>query len=199
MWNLYFLCMSQLVQLYVCRNVWSMKLRVQDQGEDQRRPGKRLYVRTVKHVSWIKRMPCHGPLQMEKGDKGSTMIRMGVSGWMFLLVPAYPGCPGSKAVKRSLSSVLWCCWLGGRKVIWPVKNWVVGCWHGYLSGSRCKLAIAYGPADGTATHCLLLHLNPDWFCLLVLAHLGSPRQRVVKWVCVCVSPVSVLCHLLCHT
>jgi len=30
------------------------------------------------------------------------MIRMGVSGWMFLLVPAYPGCPGSKAVKRSL-------------------------------------------------------------------------------------------------
>ena len=39
---------------------------------------------------------------MEKGDKGSTMIRMGVSGWMFLLVPAYPGCPGSKAVKRSL-------------------------------------------------------------------------------------------------
>jgi len=23
---------------------------------------------------------CHGPLQMEKDDKGSTMIRMGVSG-----------------------------------------------------------------------------------------------------------------------
>ena len=39
------------------RNVWSIKLRVQDQGEGQRRPGKRLYVRTVKHVSWIKRMP----------------------------------------------------------------------------------------------------------------------------------------------
>jgi len=43
---------------------------------------------------------------MEKGDKGSTMIRMGVSGWMFLLVPAYPGCPGSKAVKRSLLLLL---------------------------------------------------------------------------------------------
>jgi len=25
---------------------------------------------------------------------------------MFLLVPAYPGCPGSKAVKRSLLSLL---------------------------------------------------------------------------------------------
>ena len=56
------------------------------------RPGKRLYVRTVKHVSWIKRMPW----TVANGDKGSTMIRMGVSGWMFLLVPAYPGCPGSK-------------------------------------------------------------------------------------------------------
>ena len=51
-------------------------------------------------------------------------------------------------------SLLWCCWFGGRKGIWPVKNWVVGSWHGYLSGARCGLA--YGPADATATHCLLL-------------------------------------------
>jgi len=28
-----------------------------------------------------------------------------------------------------------------------------GCWRGYLSGARCRLA--YGPADATATHCLL--------------------------------------------
>ena len=34
------------------------------------------------------------------------------------------------------------------------KLGVVGCWHGYLSGARCRLA--YGPADATATHCLLL-------------------------------------------
>ena len=31
-----------------------------------------------------------------------------------------------------IPSVLWRCWLGGRKGIWPVKNWVVGCWRGYL-------------------------------------------------------------------
>jgi len=31
-------------------------------------------------------------------------------------------------------SVLWCCWLGGRKGIRPVKNWVVGCWRGCLHG-----------------------------------------------------------------
>jgi len=32
---------------------------------------------------------------------------MGVSGWMFLLVPPYPGCPRSKAVKRSLLLLLY--------------------------------------------------------------------------------------------
>jgi len=34
------------------------------------------------------------------------------------------------------------------------KNWVVGCWHGYLSWARCRFA--YGPADATATYFLLL-------------------------------------------
>ena len=34
------------------------------------------------------------------------------------------------------------------------KNWEVGCWHGYLPGARCSLAC--GPANATATHCLLL-------------------------------------------
>jgi len=29
-------------------------------------------------------------------------------------------------------SVHWCCWLGGRKGIQPVKNRVVGCWCGCL-------------------------------------------------------------------
>ena len=57
-------------------------------------------------------------------------------------------------LNRCLPSVVWRCWLGGRKGIRPVKNWVVGCWHGYLSGARCRLA--YGPIDATDTHCLLL-------------------------------------------
>ena len=53
-----------------------------------------------------------------------------------------------------MPSMLWRCWLGGRKGIQPVKKWVVGCWHGYLSAASCRLA--YVPADATATHCLLL-------------------------------------------
>jgi len=32
--------------------------------------------------------------------------------------------------------------------------WVVGCWHAYVSGSRCRFA--YGPADATATYYLFL-------------------------------------------
>jgi len=39
-----------------------------------------------------------------------------------------------------LPSVLWRCWLGGRKGIRHIKNWAVGCWHGYLPGARCRLA-----------------------------------------------------------
>jgi len=45
--------------------------------------------------------------------------------------------------------------LVGRREGHPAcKNWVVGCWRGYLSEARCRPA--YGPADATATHCLLL-------------------------------------------
>jgi len=49
-----------------------------------------------------------------------------------------------------MPSVLWRCWLGGRKGIRPVKNWVMGYWHGYLSGARCRW-FACSPADTTAT------------------------------------------------
>ena len=71
-----------------------------------------------------------------------------------------------------LPSVFWCCWLGGRKGIRPVKNRVVGFWRGYLSGARCRLA--YGPPP--------------------LTH----GQRAVKRVCVCVCAfMYVWMHELC--
>jgi len=91
--------------------------------------------------------------------------------------------------------VLWRCWLGGRKGIRPVKNWAVGCWCGCLSVARCRLA--YSPADATATHSKI----QTGFTFLVLAQPGSPGQRAVKRVCVCVLPVSswvVKCKT-CHT
>ena len=56
----------------------------------------------------------------------------------------------------------------------------------WLSGARCRLA--YGPADATAAHCLLLQYSKIQigYTFLVLARPGSPGQRVVKRVCVCV-------------
>ena len=60
------------------------------------------------------------------------------------------------------------------------KNWVVGCWHGYLSGVRCRLA--YGADDATAT--LSLASVKSRLVFLVPADAGSPGQRGVKWVCV---------------
>ena len=44
---------------------------------------------------------------MKEVDKGCPMTRMGVSGWMFLLVPAYPGRPGPMAVRRLCVCVVW--------------------------------------------------------------------------------------------
>ena len=79
-----------------------------------------------------------------------------------------------------MPSVLWHCWLGGRKGIRPVKNWVVGCWHGYLSGVRCRLA--YGPAQLMPLPLTVSCFSKIQigFTFLVQAHLASPGQRVVK-------------------
>jgi len=75
--------------------------------------------------------------------------------------------------------------LGSRKGIRPVKNWVVGYWHGYLSGARCR--VAYSPADTTVTHRLFASVksrlvSPLWYRLTRVV----PEKRAVKRVCVCV-------------
>jgi len=80
-----------------------------------------------------------------------------------------------------LPSVLWHCWLGGRKSIWPVKYWVMRCCHGYLSAMKCKW-FAYGPADATAPpptiSCFSKIQNGSAF--LLLAYPGCPGQEAVK-------------------
>ena len=78
--------------------------------------------------------------------------------------------------------MLWRCWLGGRKGIWPVKKPSGGCRCGYLSGARCRLA--YGPADATATHCLLLQQKsrlvlPLWYRLTWVVPEKGPLNRGV--------------------
>ena len=71
-------------------------------------------------------------------------------------------------------TVLWHCWLGARKSIWPVKIkwWGVGV---VICLERDTDCLHNGPADATASqnpHHLLPRLNPDWF---YLSHTGLPR------------------------
>jgi len=77
-----------------------------------------------------------------------------------------------------LPSVLWHCWLGGRKGIRPVLAWL-SVWfavHTYIRPRCCHC------------HSLSLASVKSWlvFTFLVPAHPGSPGQRAVKCVCVCV-------------
>jgi len=48
---------------------------------------------------------------------------------------------------------------------------VLGYWHGYVSGSRCRFA--YGPADATATPYLLLQKIEIGFTFLVSPYKGK--------------------------
>ena len=77
------------------------------------------------------------------------------------------------------SLVLWCCWLGGRKGIRPVKTewWGAGV-------VVCLELGADGPADATATHWRFSKIQIS-FIFLVPAYPGSPGKRAVKCVCVC--------------
>ena len=62
---------------------------------------------------------------------------------------------------------------------------MLGCWRGYLSRARCRLA--HGRADATATHCLCLAsvksrlVLPFWYRPTL-----ESRKKAIKWVCVCV-------------
>ena len=67
--------------------------------------------------------------------------------------------------------MLWRCWLGSRKGIRPVENWVVGCWSGYLSGARCRLA--YGPVMPLPLTASCFSKIQIGFTFLVLAHPGT--------------------------
>ena len=89
-----------------------------------------------------------------------------------------------------LPSVLWRCWLGGRKGIRPVKNWMVRCWRGYLSGTRCRLVYAQLVPLPLSVSCFSkIQIG---FTFLVPAHPGSPWIRAVKRVCVCVCLTDII-------
>jgi len=89
-----------------------------------------------------------------------------------------------------LPSVLWRCWLGGRKGIRPVKNWVVGYWRGCLGWGAdlhiaqqmpLPLTISCSSKSRLALTSLVL---PFWYLLTwVVPDIFQKSSKTV--VCVC--------------
>ena len=88
--------------------------------------------------------------------------------------------------------VLWCCCLGGRKGIRPVKHWVVRCCRGYLSGARCRLAYGHSLSLALVKSRLVLPLcyrltqvvpdkGPLNVCVCCLSAAVRLRPRRTDW------------------
>jgi len=81
-------------------------------------------------------------------------------------------------------SVLWRCWLGGRKGIRPVKKlewWGAGVAICLERSADLHMAQLM-PLPLTVSCFSKIQIG---FTFLVLAHPDSPGQRAIKWVCVC--------------
>jgi len=81
-------------------------------------------------------------------------------------------------------TVLWCCWLGGRKGVRPVKTeyWGAGVVICLEQGADLNMAQLM-PLPLIVSGFSKIQIG---FSFLVPAHQGSPRQRAVKRVCMCV-------------
>ena len=92
-----------------------------------------------------------------------------------------------------MPSVLWRCWLGGRNGIWPVKTewWGAGMVICLEQGADLHMAQLM-PLPLTVCCFSKIQIG---FAFLVPAHPGSPGQRAVKRVCVCVVFL-VMCLLI---
>ena len=111
----------------------------------------------------------------------SSKIQIGFT----FLVPAHPGSLGLRAVNQvcgvwAVTSVLWRCWLGGRKGIWPVKTewWDAGIVICLERGADLHMAQLI-PLPLT----LLLQWNPISFTFLALVYPRSPRKWLLN-VCI---------------
>jgi len=83
-----------------------------------------------------------------------------------------------------MPSVLWCCWLGGRKGIRPVKKLSGGVLAWLSVWSEVQICIWPSGCHGHSLS--FTSVNPDWFYLSATGSPGWSRTRAVKWTCMCV-------------
>jgi len=95
-------------------------------------------------------------------------------------------------------SVLWCCWLGGRKGIQPVKNLSCG-----MLAWLCiwvKVQICIWPSWCHCHPLFLAPVNQDWFYLPGFTFLVQAHQegcKMVLYVCACVCMCVCVCVCAC--
>ena len=115
-------------------------------------------------------MPFLPPNQQHQSNEGKTFTNS--SDYVTILTPP----PSQSVTDEFLNSVLWRYWLGGRKGIRPVKNWVVGC------SSEVQTCIR-----PSWCHCQSLYLAsiksrlilPFWYRLTRVVPDKGPFQRCV--------------------
>jgi len=102
----------------------------------------------------------------------------------------------SPRISWVIPSVLWRCWLGGRKGIRPVKTewWVAGVVICLEQGADLHMAQLM-PMPLTVSCFSKIQIG---FTFLVPAHPGSPGQRAGKRVCVCISWVKATTQDCCN-
>ena len=108
---------------------------------------------------------------LDSGSDGIAHRIVSICGhwlWLLLLLPVF------LLTETSLFflSVLWHCWLGNRKAIRPVKNWMLVCWWWWFDWSFARLI---APVESSCYHHLhhpLLQWTP--------ANPGSPGKWPLK-------------------
>jgi len=119
---------------------------------------------------------------MEEDDKGCPMIRMGVSGWMFLLVPAYLRSPGQKAVKRLCVCVHVCCvhFCGNEDC--GVLRFL--CWYAFMSGAKKQKWVKFrrpiAVVIGSFWHCFVWRCVTCWTLVVPPARLARHLPHCSK-------------------
>ena len=86
-----------------------------------------------------------------------------------------------------MTEVLWCCWLGSRKGIRPVKNWVVGPWDVDVvmclgQGSDLHMAQLM-PLSLTISCSSKSRLVLPFWCRLNWVVPDKKSKRAIKWLC----------------
>ena len=94
------------------------------------------------------------------------------------------------AITEFLPSVLWCRWLGSRKSIRPVKNWVVGCWCDCLEWGADLHMSQLMPLPLTVS---CFSKIQSGFTFLVPAQLGVPEKGPLNGcVSLCVTDSAII-------